>query len=133
MRKAVLVGLLGFVAGAAALTAARGLPEAHAQATPKSLAMRLDPDSASGKFGPITSVIVSNAGGDFQVIVKSANGNCIIHMASLADALSLKAQINGAQTTMLSCLDPVLHPHREPLNLRVDSGKEPSPLRSTAS
>ncbi len=106
MRKAVLVGLLGFVAGAAALTAARGLPEAHAQATPKSLAMRLDPDSASGKFGPITSVIVSNAGGDFQVIVKSANGNCIIHMASLADALSLKAQINGAQTTMLSCLDP---------------------------
>jgi hypothetical protein len=105
MRKAVLAGLLGFVAGVAALTAARGLPEAHAQATPKSLTMKMDIDAASGKNGTITSVIVSNAAGNFQVLVKSSNGSCVIHTASLADALSLKAQINGAQTTLVICID----------------------------
>jgi hypothetical protein len=109
MIKAMLVGVLGFVAGVAALAVARGLPEARAQATPKLLIMKVDPDSSSGKSGPITSLYVSNPGGDSQLLIRMAGAACVIHMASLADALSLRAQINSAQTSSISCVDSSAH------------------------
>jgi len=105
MIKAMLVGVLGFVAGVAALAIARGLPEARAQATPKSLITKMDPDSSNGKSAPITSLYVSNPGGDSQLLIRVAGGACVIHMASLADALSLRAQINSAQTSSITCID----------------------------
>jgi hypothetical protein len=106
--RTVLVGALGFLATLCALAAVRGLPEAHAQAAAKTLRLAIDPTSSSvafNKSGPMTTVSVLDASADFQVLIRGTVGTCRIHTASLGDALALKAQINGAQTTQLLCMD----------------------------
>jgi hypothetical protein len=107
MNKAMRYGIGASMAVVAVLVMSRSVPDAHAQTTSTKTLHTFSSTSTSARSDTaITRVVVWERGTAFWVAINGTGApSCAVYTPTLADALAVRAQVNSAQTTDVTCGD----------------------------
>jgi hypothetical protein len=107
MNNAMRYGVGASMAVVAVLVMSRSMPDARAQTTSTKTLHTFSATSVNARSDTaITKVVVWERGTAFWVTITGSGAPfCTVYTPTLTDALALRAQVNSAQTTDVTCGD----------------------------